>query len=86
VRNIRSDENRRYVASHPRNSDSVGASPRAIEITRLTRQALLKVRAQLGEFDGEEGLDAGVEVERVAGPAGPDGFGVGMLEAVHAAS
>jgi hypothetical protein len=35
------------------------------------------------EFDAEQGLDAGVEVERLTGPAGSDGVGVGMLEAVH---
>jgi hypothetical protein len=34
-------------------------------------------------FDGEESLDAGVEVEGFAGPVGSDGVGVGMLEAVH---
>ena len=34
------------------------------------------------QFDGEEGLDAGIEVEWFTGPAGSDGAGVGMLEAV----
>ena len=38
---------------------------------------------RLCEFDGEEGLDAGVQVERFASPAGTDRCGVGVVEAVH---
>ena len=38
---------------------------------------------RFGEFDGEEGLDAGVQVEGFASPAGTDRCGVGMVEAVH---
>ncbi len=38
---------------------------------------------RFGEFDGEEGLDAGMQVEGFASPAGPDRCGVGMVEAVH---
>jgi hypothetical protein len=37
----------------------------------------------LGEFDGEDGLDAGVQVEGFAGPAGSDRLSVGMQEAIH---
>jgi hypothetical protein len=44
---------------------------------------LILVFAGLGEFDGEEGSDAGVQVERFAGPAGSDDAGIGMMEAVH---
>ena len=44
---------------------------------------LILIFAGFGEFDGEEGLDAGVQVERFAGPAGSDGAGIGMVEAVH---
>jgi hypothetical protein len=47
------------------------------------RGLLIKIRGRLGECDGEEGLDAGVEVEGFTGPAGSDGLGVRMLEAVH---
>ena len=47
------------------------------------RGLLIKLFWLFGEFDGEEGLDAGMQVESFAGPAGPDGSGVGMLEAVH---
>jgi hypothetical protein len=39
---------------------------------------------RLGQFDGEEGLDAGVEVEGFTGPAGSDCHGLGMVDAVHA--
>jgi hypothetical protein len=49
----------------------------------FTRHPFPKVRARLREFDGEEGLDAGMQIEGFAGPAGSDGLGVGMLEAVH---
>jgi hypothetical protein len=44
---------------------------------------LIKISGRLREFDGEEGLDAGIQIEGFAGPAGSDGLGVGMLEAVH---
>ena len=44
---------------------------------------LILVFGRLGKFDGEEGLDAGVQVERFASPAGTDRCGVGMVEAVH---
>ena len=44
---------------------------------------LILVFVGFGEFDGKEGLDAGVQVEGFAGPSGSDGAGVGMLEAVH---
>jgi hypothetical protein len=44
---------------------------------------LIKLFRLLGEFDGEEGLDAGVEVESFTGPARPDGSCGWMLEAVH---
>ena len=37
----------------------------------------------LGEFDGEESVDAGVQVEGLTGPAGSDSGGVWMVEAVH---
>jgi hypothetical protein len=47
------------------------------------RGLLIKIRGRLGECDGEEGLDAGVEVEGFTGPAGSNGLGVRMLEAVH---
>ena len=45
---------------------------------------LILVQRLLWQFDGEEGLRAGVQVEGFAGPAGSDGTGVGVLEAVHA--
>jgi hypothetical protein len=44
---------------------------------------LIKISCRLREFDGEEGLDAGIQIEGFVGPAGSDGLGVGMLEAVH---
>jgi hypothetical protein len=44
---------------------------------------LILVFAGLGEFDGEEGADAGVQIERFAGPAGSDDARIGMMEAVH---
>ena len=44
---------------------------------------LILVFAGLGEFDGEEGLHAGVQVEGFAGPAGSDGAGSRMLEAIY---
>jgi len=43
---------------------------------------LIKVRHRLPQLDGEQGLDAGVQVEGFTGPTGSDGLGVGMLEAV----
>jgi hypothetical protein len=44
---------------------------------------LILAFARCGEFDGEEGLDAGVQIEGFAGPAGSDDAGIGMMEAVH---
>ncbi len=44
---------------------------------------MILVVVRLREFDGEEGLDAGVQVEGFASPAGPDRCRVGMVEAVH---
>ena len=44
---------------------------------------MILVVVRFGDFDGEEGLDAGVQVERFASPAGTDRCGVGMVEAVH---
>jgi len=44
---------------------------------------LIKVFGVLAEFYGEEGLHAGVQVERLTSPAGPDRLRVGVLEAVH---
>ena len=44
---------------------------------------LLILLRLLGEFDGEQGLDAGVEVEDFTGPAGTNRSGVWMAEAVH---
>jgi hypothetical protein len=38
----------------------------------------------LREFDGEQGLDAGVEVEDFTGPAGTNRPVVRVVEAVHA--
>ena len=35
------------------------------------------------QLDGKQGLDAGVQIEKLTGPAGPDSFGVAMVEAVH---
>jgi hypothetical protein len=43
---------------------------------------LIKFFRLFAQFDSEEGLHAGVEVESFAGPAWSDGSGVGMLEAV----
>jgi hypothetical protein len=47
------------------------------------RGLLIKVFGLIGELDGHQGLDVGVEVEGVTGPAGSDGFGVLMLETNH---
>ena len=44
---------------------------------------MILVVVRFGKFDGEEGLDAGVQVEGFASPAGTDRCGVGMLKAVH---
>jgi hypothetical protein len=43
---------------------------------------LILLLGLFGEFDSEERLDAGAEIEGFAGPAGPDDLGVGVLEAV----
>jgi hypothetical protein len=37
----------------------------------------------LGQFDGEQGLHAGVQIEDLTGPSGTNNACVGMLEAVH---
>ena len=44
---------------------------------------LLIVLRLFGEFDGEQGLHAGVQVEDFTAPAGTNGARVGVLEAVH---
>ena len=44
---------------------------------------LLILLRRVGEFDGEQGLHAGVQVEDFTGPAGTNRLSVGMLEAVH---
>ena len=44
---------------------------------------MIKVPSRFGKLDGEDGLDAGVQVEGFTRPARLDGAGVGMLEAVH---
>jgi hypothetical protein len=44
---------------------------------------LIKLFRLFGQLDSEEGLHAGVEVESFTSPAGPDRFGVGVVEAVH---
>jgi hypothetical protein len=44
---------------------------------------LIKIVRLPGEFDGEQGLHARVYVEGLTGPAGSDGSGVGVLEAIH---
>ena len=50
--------------------------------TMTLGRLLILVLAGCGELEGEEGLDAGVEVEGFAGPARSDDLGVGMIEAV----
>jgi hypothetical protein len=47
------------------------------------RGLLIKIRGRLEEFDGEEGLHAGVEVEGLTGQARSDGLGLGVPEAVY---
>jgi hypothetical protein len=44
---------------------------------------LIKLFRLFGQLDGEEGLHAGVEVESFTGPAGSDGLGGWVMEAVH---
>jgi hypothetical protein len=44
---------------------------------------LIKVCCLRGTFDGEESFNAGMQVEGLTGPAGPDRLGVGVLEAVN---
>jgi len=44
---------------------------------------LVDLVALLGEFDGEQSLHTGVEVEDFTGPAGTNRSGVRVLEAVH---
>ena len=43
-----------------------------LQNSRSLRGLLISFLALLGEFDGEEGLDAGMQVEGFAGPAGSD--------------
>ena len=50
------------------------------------KRLLIKVLGRVGKFDGEQRFHAGVQVEGFTGPPGPDGLGVGMLEAVHGRS
>jgi hypothetical protein len=40
--------------------------------SRSLRGLLISFLALLGQFDGEEGFDAGMQVEGFAGPAGSD--------------
>ena len=47
------------------------------------RRLLIKVHSRLWEFHGEEGLEAGVQVEGFTCPARSNGAGIGMLEALH---
>ena len=54
-----------------------------IDSGRRSGRLLILAIVRLGEFDGEEGLDAGVQIEGFAGPAGSDGAGIGMVEAIH---
>jgi hypothetical protein len=44
---------------------------------------LIKIQLRRGEFDGEQGLRAGMQIEGFTCPAGPDGSRLRMLEAVH---
>jgi hypothetical protein len=47
------------------------------------RRLLIKAYGLVREFDGEQGLHAGMQIEWFTGPAGQNGTGVGMLETVH---
>ena len=49
----------------------------------LSGGLLIKVSRLFGEFDGEQGLHAGMQVEGFTRPAGSDGAGGWVLEAVH---
>ena len=44
---------------------------------------LLILLRLLGEFDGEQSLHAGAEVEDLTGPAGTNRSGIRVVEAVH---
>jgi hypothetical protein len=44
---------------------------------------LIKLLRLLGQFDGEQGADAGVQVEGFTVLAGPNRLRVWVLEAVH---
>jgi hypothetical protein len=59
------------------------ALPGAKEHLALLCRLLILVQRLMSQFDGEEGLHAGVQIEGFAGPAGSDDAGVGVLEAVH---
>lgn len=52
----------------------------------LLCRLLILVYLLLSQFDGEEGLHAGVQIEGFTGPARSGDAGVGVLEAVHSAS
>ena len=47
------------------------------------RRLSIKVDSRLGELHGEQGLNAGVQVEGFTCPARSNGAGIGILEAVH---
>ena len=62
--------------------------PRVVRLPRYRKLhclggLLILAFVRFGEFDGEEGLDAGMQVERFTGPTGLDGASSGMLEAIH---
>ena len=46
-------------------------------------RSLLILLRLFGEFEGEQGLHAGVQVEDFTAPAGTNRLSVGVLEAVH---
>jgi hypothetical protein len=58
--------------------------PSPLRCTRAWLRGLLILLQLLREFDGERGLDAGVEVEDLTGPAGTNRPVVRVVEAVHA--
>jgi hypothetical protein len=47
------------------------------------RRLLIKAYGLVREFDGEQGLHAGMQVEGFTCPAGTNRAGIRMLEAVH---
>ena len=77
------------ASSSPRTDGSHLCRPHTLVAARpipgelQLRGLLIRICGLLGKFDGEQRLHAGVHVEGLTGPAGPDGLGVGMLEAVH---